>query len=586
MFKGNFYLLKFCFNNDKRYIIYLFFSNLLSVSLSFLSIIIPQFVIDGITEKYRFKNLMEFIIFYLLFLFTGTIINNYLQASIFSKKIKLFNKFQLYISEKLINAEYEEIESKVFIESKEKAYKFIYSDGNGFGKNLEMTFETFGKMIYLTSLFWVITKLGASAFLSIIIIFILSIAVEIKSKKKNTKIQIEKVKHERRGMYFSNIFSDFLYGKDIRSFDIGKWLLNKYYKQLNSNEKFYKKMAKNNKLSMDFSSFLQLIQQLIIYYILIDKVLSSRISIGEFSVILTAVTNFSSTIRLILSNLIDIQQSSVYFEEYKKFEHMSDSKKNGKIKKINEDHIVIEFDNVSFKYKNSDKFVLKNISFKISGHQCIGLLGPNGSGKSTLVKLLLGLYQPTEGAIFVNNLLLEDIDPIYYRKLMSVLFQDYKLFSFSVKENICLDQPYFDEKFNKNIQKSDIKKMISKLPRKEETYIYKNFGEATFSPSGGEAQKIGFSRAMYRKSKIMILDEPMSALDPLSEQYFINELLEVKKERMLIFISHKMVNLKFCDCLLVLKDGELIESGTPTELLDNQGSLYHYYNNLQLNKEV
>ncbi|WP_339101623.1 ABC transporter ATP-binding protein [Candidatus Enterococcus clewellii] len=582
MFKGTIYLIKFCWQHDKRYIIYLAAIQILSVLTSFLSLIIPKYIIDWIIEPKEIQDILWLITTFLVINLIMSFSLNLLQQQIFSKKIKLFNIFQIEINTKMILADYEELESKEFLNLKEKAYKFMYSDGQGFGQSVETFFSTIGNFLYLLTLIGLVAQLGISIFLLIASITSFILIFEVRAKRKNTYIQLEKVNFERRGMYYSQIMSDYSFGKDIRIDNLGKWLMGKFKYQLDVNEKFYKEMGKNITFSSNLTACMQFLQQIILYIILINRISKKILSIGDFSMYLNAVSNFSSTIKSIMSNIIDLQQYNIYFSEFIKFSELKQEMRIGKIPfKKDESTLVVEFQNVSFKYKNQKEYALKNISFITKNITKIGLVGANGSGKSTLIKLLTKLYMPSEGKILINGLDIQEISYETYSKLFSVVYQDFKLFSFSVKDNICTNHKYIKENFDNAISATSVNDLIEELCEKEETYIYKDFSNKSFSPSGGEAQKIAFSRALYKNSDILILDEPTAAQDPISEKNILSQIEQLSNSKMVIHISHKMLNLKACDVILVLEKGILIEYGSPEELKNSPKSLYNEYLNIQ-----
>lgn len=209
----------------------------------------------------------------------------------------------------------------------------------------------------------------------------------------------------------------------------------------------------------------------------------------------------------------------------------------------------------------------------------IAIIGENGAGKSTFIKLILRIYEPTEGRITINGIDISSISLKDYLKLFSTVFQDYKLFSQTIEENIT-----FDKGTNETEQVIDIIKKVGmydkiyKLPKNINTNIYKTFDENGYIPSEGEAQRIAFARAIYKEAKIFIFDEPTSSLDPYAEMEIYKILNDIIQDRNCFFISHRLGITKYCNRILVFDNGRLVEDGTHNKLLEADGIYSNMYN--------
>lgn len=251
--------------------------------------------------------------------------------------------------------------------------------------------------------------------------------------------------------------------------------------------------------------------------------------------------------------------------------HTKEGKKIGNLEKVN-----IEFKNVSFKYPRSKEFTLKNVSIKINEGEKLSVVGLNGAGKTTFIKLLARLYEPTEGEILLNGVNINEYDYDEYMKLLSVVFQDFKLMSFSIKENIALNDfnKVKDEEIEEVLIKSGFGKDLEKLPKGINTPVYKNFDEGGIEFSGGQAQKLAIARAVYKDAPIVILDEPTAALDPKAEYEIYSKFNELIGKKTTIYISHRLSSCRFCDNIAVFQKGKLIQYGTHDELVKDKGNEY------------
>lgn len=235
----------------------------------------------------------------------------------------------------------------------------------------------------------------------------------------------------------------------------------------------------------------------------------------------------------------------------------------------------IEFVNLTFKYPKTEKPVLENISFKINKGDKISIVGINGAGKTTLIKLLCRLYQPTSGEILINGHNIFDYEYKTYIEKISAVFQDYKLFAFSLKENIIASQTCVEEEVSNCVNKVGLAEKIKQLPQGLNSFYGKSYDEQGIELSGGEIQKVAIARALYKKASLVILDEPTSALDPLAEADIYQNFNNLVLNKTAIYISHRMSSSVFCDKIIIIQEGHLIAYDTHHHLMQDENGLYY-----------
>ena len=238
----------------------------------------------------------------------------------------------------------------------------------------------------------------------------------------------------------------------------------------------------------------------------------------------------------------------------------------------------IEFNNVSFKYPKSDIYALKQINLKISNGEKLAVVGRNGSGKTTFIKLLCRLYDVDEGEILINGINIKEYTRDSLNKLNSIVFQDYKILSLTVADNISANDECDKDMLNSALDKANIKDRIEAMPQKEKTYLYKDLDKSGVEISGGEAQKLALARALYKDSPIVILDEPTAALDPIAENEIYSRFNSVVENKTAIYISHRLSSCAFCDRIAVFDNAELVETGTHNELISANGRYAELWN--------
>ena len=240
---------------------------------------------------------------------------------------------------------------------------------------------------------------------------------------------------------------------------------------------------------------------------------------------------------------------------------------------IPEDFRSLEFKNVSFRYKEDSDYILKDISFKIEKGQTVAVVGHNGAGKTTLSKLLMRLYDVTEGEILYNGINIKEYDLLKYREKFACVFQDYRVFAMTVAENVLTKEVTEENRKTavNALRMAGVSEKINKLPNKEDSILTKEFDKDGILLSGGETQKVTISRLFARDFDVAVLDEPSSALDPVAESKMYDALLEGTKGKTVIYISHRLSSATRSDNILVFNKGVLTEQGTHSKLMENDG---------------
>ena len=235
----------------------------------------------------------------------------------------------------------------------------------------------------------------------------------------------------------------------------------------------------------------------------------------------------------------------------------------------------IEFCDVSFRYPGADKDALSHVNLKFRIGEKLAVVGRNGSGKTTLIKLLCRLYDPTQGEIFLNGVEIRKYDYDEYIALFSVVFQDFKLFSFTLGQNVAAGVKYDRARARECLIKAGMGERLEEMPRGLDTCLYRDFGENGVEISGGEAQKTALARALYKDAPFMILDEPTAALDPVAEYEVYSKFNEIAGDRTAVYISHRLASCRFCDTVAVFDKGHLVQKGSHDELVLEEDGMYY-----------
>ncbi len=397
--------------------------------------------------------------------------------------------------------------------------------------------------------------------------------VEIYKSKAVYKRDLEMTTNNRIKAYIQRTMFLKEYSKDMRTSNIFAVLIERFKKAIDGNVQILKsygfKLFIYSMLSSLFSDFIPIIGTYALagYQFIYTKALT----ISSFSVVLSSINSVRDSTMSIAEGFDELSQMALYFQNLRDFfdyepEITDGGKDAGEFESI-------EFKNVSFKYPDTSKVILKNVSFKINKGETIAIVGVNGAGKSTLVKLLLRFYDPDEGEILYNGINVKEYNVASLRNAFATVFQDYKNFAVSVNENIMCHECNDEEKAlaEKALRQSGVWEKIASLPKGADTVLTREFEIDGAGLSGGENQKVSAARLFARDFEIAILDEPSSALDPIAEYKMYENLIEVTKNKTVIYISHRLSSAVLSDRIFVLGDGTILESGSHNELMSQNG---------------
>lgn len=316
-----------------------------------------------------------------------------------------------------------------------------------------------------------------------------------------------------------------------------------------------------------------LLSKLVLYGFAIYRAVNGSMSAGDVIVFVMCFIRIQYAFESISDNLGSLFTKSQMWKQLYDFLDIPDEKYQGTIptEKRDDNEYEFEFKHVWFKYPDSEEYTLKDINLKWRIGEKMALVGKNGCGKSTLVKMLCRLYDPTEGEITLNGIDIRKYKYEEYMELFSVVFQDSKLFSFSLAENVAADTEYDAERVTDCVIRAGLGERLDTMENGIETCLYKDFDENGVEISGGEAQKLCLARAIYKGSPFIVLDEPTAALDPISEYDIYTKFNGIVGTRTAIYISHRLSSCRFCDEITVMDNGRIAERGSHDELLSNGG---------------
>jgi ATP-binding cassette subfamily B protein len=476
--------------------------------------------------------------------------------------------------------DYELLAEKEMLELKNLAQAFVTGQ---IGNVVWNFIWLFSSLITLISAIIILATINYWIICIVVIGLLINSYITMHFVKLSHTLQTNLIKKQRVMDYFNGIGTDFINAKDIRIFDMSEKIQNKAYEAIRSIFKIFKKTNKYSNIQGLIGSFLSYGIEFSVYIVLGIDVLHNGLSLGSFSLAVGTIALFRNAFSQISNTLITYTDTAKYIEYY--FSFMSFESKFRKTGVLplhlkENDSFVIEFKNVSFKYPGQENFALENFNLKINSGQKISIVGENGAGKTTFIKLLLRLYDPTNGVILLNYVDIKTIDYDEYLSIYATLFQDFKLFAFTIGENISSFDDEIDLLKMKNVTiKSGLSEKIEELPNKYDTFLFKLFDETGIEFSGGEQQKLAIARVYYKNNALItILDEPTSALDPRAEFLLYKQFNDLVELNTAFYISHRLSSSKFCDKIMLIEHGKVKEFGSHDELISLNGVYAEMYN--------
>lgn len=310
-----------------------------------------------------------------------------------------------------------------------------------------------------------------------------------------------------------------------------------------------------------------------IYLFVCLKAWAGAFGIGQVTQYIGALSKFTGSLRGFLYQMRSLRVNAKFVKDNFRLLDLPNNMYQGSLttEKRSDRNYDVEFKNVSFKYPNTDRWVLKNVSVKFKIGTKLAVVGENGSGKSTFIKLLCRLYDPQEGEILLNGVDIRKYNYDDYIGVFSVVFQDFKLISQRLGENVAGSDEYDRDKAVRCLEDAGFGERLKELPDGLDTWLYKGFDEDGILVSGGEEQKIAIARALYKNAPFIVLDEPTASLDPLAEADIYQKFDGIVGDRTAVYISHRLSSCRFCQEILVFADGEIVQKGSHDDLVKTDG---------------
>lgn len=574
------FILKHIHDTDKGTMPIILVGIIPPVALQLLNVWLVKVLVDSLTQGAAIKSLFVSVaVFVVLMIFVQLCLA--ISQAVRLPKIEMtILSFSKRIMQKALTMDYDFLESPKGRFMLNHASNFISQRYVGLFSFCYSITDFLSAVLGIFSFGAIITMASPYVLLLNLVIGIVIFLLQLRRNKGVTKIREDADKITYKHEYITTgTPTEMQAGKDIRVYGISVWFSN-VVKSLFAD--YYVLLKEFNRIGF-WVSFGKAVCMLVrdggTLGILLNMAVAGKISPGDFFLYITVIRSFAAWFQDLAQRVAVMMEISDRCGEARRFlDYKDKSEQRGNESLDGKTPYTVEFKNVSFSY-DSEKYALKNVSFKVNAGEKIAIVGSNGAGKTTAMKLLTGLYTPQRGQILINGKDMQDVSRDEWFGAFSALFQDTFVLPATVVENVSMrtKEETDMDKLRCVLEKAGIAEKIDSLPDKENSLLNRDIFENAVNFSGGEMQRIFLARALYKNAPIVILDEPTSALDPIAENELYLRYNEMTKEKTSFYISHRLSSTGFCDRIFFFKDGEIAEEGSHQTLMEKKGEYYKMY---------
>lgn len=565
------------------YLVYEVLDAVLRAGMPFFFILVPKEIINEMLGARRIPVLLSWLLFMALGYSAAALAQRWVSARKGPFASKARDVIMEKLDERLLVMDYASCVDPEVIRHKMRALRPIRNQG-AIGEFVVSLFGSLQNLLALAGVTGILFTLNPILVALLLAMVWIHARLMGKMETCEEEYETEMAIIDRRYDYYDHLASEEKRAKDVRLYQMRPFLMDQI-REDNTNVlgKYFNQMYRKKGFYAAWAEAVSCFQTAAVYGWMIVSVFWGNITIGAMTMYLTSASRFTQSVTDLAASWLELLKNSGYLEQFLTFVDAGQPASGGKTeRKAPAQTDSIAFEHVWFRYPGTEPYVLKDVTFRVSAAEKISIVGENGSGKTTMIKLLCRFYQPERGRILLNGIPIDEWDMDSYRTQISAVFQDFALFAFTLRQNLTFDRPGDEAGLRELIGTAGLDHVVELLPNGLDTHLFKNFEEDGVNLSGGEQQKLALARSIWQgklsDSSILILDEPSSALDPYAEAELYETFGEMAKGKMTFFISHRLSSCRFCDRVLVMKEGRLAEEGSHQALLAEGGFYAEMWN--------
>lgn len=551
---------------EKRVILIIVLQAIIGIVVPLAGATLPALVVNGISNDMCYSIILKIAIVLGLLLIcniTMTYISSIYETYLLNNKMGFLSE----LFRKKMEVDYAYIESPEGQIKYENALMSVVNDNTGISGMISLIGPIMGNLLGLIANIFILSKFNWSIVIVLIVTAVIHLFIAAKIRLKQNALREPVSESTKKINYLFNYVTDATSIREIKIFSMQAWLQNIIDHIIQMRIGIADKSANYNFYLSLSDGFMLVIRDAFAYFVIIHAIFINQIEVWEFILYFGLIACVSSYFTELSNNIASLGQKNMEIITYREFVERECSDTGIELDKNEE--IKIELKDVSFKFDEDGPYILKNINLTLCNNEKIALVGKNGAGKSTLVKIICGLYKPTKGKVLINGIDLEEIKLSNYQKLLATAFQDTYILPMSIAENIAFREA------TSNVE--EIKRCLKMAGLDGEFLdetkpLTKMLFPDGIVPSGGQEQKIILARVafklIYGNAQLLILDEPTAAMDAISEKNFYEKYISLAKNKSCILISHRLKSTNFCDSIIVMENGKIIEKGTHESLMN------------------
>lgn len=552
-------------------------ATLISAALPLLQLLLSAFVIQWLMEGVAIREYLLRLLVFIALIGIAQMGNYYFMLYQEENMNHLRDFMRNKIETKYLKLDYPLIIGKEAQERYNNASELTDNNTTLFGRLvteiIELCSSFLGVVLYIN----ILSQLE-SLFLVLVGVFLLIVVFfNVWQVKMDRKLFQAKAANSQKLRYLRKVYGESRITKDVRIFQMKDW-----FKQIEDKTiaEYHRLIKPKVKLTWTESTLVNIgiIGLSALSYIRsVQLIAAGAIPVSSFVIFAGSVTILAQTIMTLVNAIGKMNTSLNETKKYDDFMSQGQIFNHGEGRPLPKEPLSIELKNVTYTYPNNDTSTINNVSLTIKPYENLAIVGENGAGKSTLTNLITGLLKPDTGEIYINGVAQSEFNISDYYALFAPVFQEKFLLTYSIKETVIQGLPFDELKYNRVLKQSGLTDIISKFKSRDETKIVRAVYPDGVNLSGGQLQKLKLAQALYKDAPVLLLDEPTAALDPIAEHQIYQDYFQFSKDKLSIFISHRLSSTRFCDRIIYIKNGDITEVGTHEELMAEQKDYFKLY---------